>query len=320
MQEEETQNEGGDERGRGMREKSTLGNWSKYAWLLPFISGICWGGTGIFVRTLEGAGMENFTIICIRMLAAAAITAIWILLYDRSLFWIERKDIWAFLVSGMVGMTMVGVFYNVAVAESSLALAAVLLAMSPVFVILLAAILFHERITGRKMFCVALALLGCVLVSGVLESGGFSCSARGILGGILACFFYALYGIVSKGVTEKGYHFLTITFYGTLFSGISMLPFSRFSTVGIAVRENGKSIWIILLVHAFVSSVLPYALYALAMRYMEAGKAAILASSEPAAAMLFGAAVYGEMPSVLAVMGLVCTILAVILLNREPVK
>ena len=34
---------------------------TKYAWLLPFFSGICWGAAGIFVRTLEHDGLDNFS-------------------------------------------------------------------------------------------------------------------------------------------------------------------------------------------------------------------------------------------------------------------
>ena len=33
---------------------------TKYAWLLPFFSGICWGAAGIFVRTLEHDGSTTF--------------------------------------------------------------------------------------------------------------------------------------------------------------------------------------------------------------------------------------------------------------------
>ena len=49
---------------------------TKYAWLLPFISGICWGAAGIFVLTLEHDGLDNFSIISFRMLLAALITGI----------------------------------------------------------------------------------------------------------------------------------------------------------------------------------------------------------------------------------------------------
>ena len=243
---------------------------TKYAWLLPFFSGICWGAAGIFVRTLEHDGLDNFSIISFRMLLAALITGIWILFYNRHLFYVHRRDFWLFIGSGMIGMTALSVFYNISVTKGSLALSAVLLAMSPVFVLFLAAIFFH-----------------------------------------------AVYGIISKKVTQKGYHFLTITFYGTLFSGMTMLPFSNIHSLSSMIVSGQRTTFFILIIHALVSSVLPYALYSLSMRYMEAGKASILASSEPAAAMLFGAVLYAETPGILSICGLCFTITAVILLNYE---
>lgn len=191
------------------------------------------------------------------------------------------------------------------------------LPLSPVFVLFLAAIFFHEPVTRHKLTCVTLALISCVLVSGVLESNGLSWSITGILCGILASFFYAVYGIISKKVTQKGYHFLTITFYGTLFSGMTMLPFSNIHSLSSMIVSGQRTTFFILIIHTLVSSVLPYALYSLSMRYMEAGKASILASSEPAAAMLFGAVLYAETPGILSICGLCFTITAVILLNYE---
>lgn len=214
---------------------------TKYAWLLPFISGICWGAAGIFVRTLEHDGLDNFSIISFRMLLAALITGIWILFYNRHLFYVHRRDFWLFIGSGMIGMTALSVFYNISVTKGSLALSAVLLAMSPVFVLFLAAIFFHEPTTRHKLTCVTLALIGCVLVSGVLESNGLSWSITGILCGILASFFYAVYGIISKKVTQKGYHFLTITFYGTLFSGMTMLPFSNIHSLSSMIVSGQRT-------------------------------------------------------------------------------
>ena len=73
---------------------------TKYAWLLPFFSGICWGAAGIFVRTLEHDGLDNFSIISFRMLLAALITGIWILFYNRHLFYVHRRDFWLFIGSG----------------------------------------------------------------------------------------------------------------------------------------------------------------------------------------------------------------------------
>ena len=80
-------------------------------------------------------GSTTFPIISFRMLLAALITGIWILFYNRHLFYVHRRDFWLFIGSGMIGMTALSVFYNISVTKGSLALSAVLLAMSPVFVL-----------------------------------------------------------------------------------------------------------------------------------------------------------------------------------------
>ena len=116
-------------------------------------------------------------------------------------------------------------------------------------------------------------------------------------------------------MTQKNYHILTITFYGTLFSGLSMLPFSNMHTIRALCTPAYFSYTGVMFVHALISSVLPYALFSLSMRYMETGKASILASSEPAAAMIFGAVLYSETPSLLSVLWLCFTSAAVVLLN-----
>ena len=48
---------------------------------------------------------------------------------------------------------------------------------------------------------------------------------------------------------------------------------------------------------------------------MDAGKASILASSEPAAAMVFGFLLFDERPTVLMVCGMALTICAIVLLS-----
>ena len=98
---------------------------------------------------------------------------------------------------------------------------------------------------------------------------------------------------------------------------MTMLPFSNIHSLSGMIVSGQRTTFFILIIHALVSSVLPYALYSLSMRYIEVGKASILASSEPAAAMLFEAVLYAETPGILSICGLCFTITAVILLNYE---
>jgi len=62
--------------------------------------------------------------------------------------------------------------------------------------------------------------------------------------------------------------------------------------------------------------VLPYVFYTLALGFMEAGKASILAAGEPVAAMVFGFAFFAERPTALAASGLVLTTAALVVFSR----
>ena len=183
-------------------------------YLMPIISGAMWGSAGIFVRKLTELGMNSYTVVSVRVVLAVLILAVWLGIYDRNLLKIKLKDLWIFVAGGIVGMFGLNICYNFAISELSLSLAAVLLSLSPVFVLFMAAILFKEKITSKKVICMTIAIAGCVLASGVLEAAStMRWSVKGIIVGTIGAFFYGLYGIISKTAMERGYHAFTTTFY-----------------------------------------------------------------------------------------------------------
>ena len=290
----------------------------KMMMFLPVLSGVFWGSAGVFVRTLEAFGFDNFTIIFIRFAVAAFILFVGIMAFDRSMLKIKPKDIWIFIGSGILGMLGLNFFYNYAISGLALSLAAVLLSLSPVFVMILAAIILKEKITGRKIGCAVLAILGCVLVSGVFESvAGMSLSMLGVLAGLAAALFYALYSIFSKTAMKQNYNVFTITFYSLLIGAIVMIPFTDWDIIGefIVTAPVGNSIFIFL--NSLCTSVLPYVLYTLSLSYVDTGKVSILAAGgEPSAAMVFGLLFFGEVPTALSLCGLAVTIAALWFLCR----
>lgn len=292
----------------------------KMSLMFPIISGGLWGSVGIFVRKLSYFGVDSYTVISSRVLISLIILFIGLLIFDKSLLKIKLKDAWIFIATGIFGMLGLNFCYNEAVNQLSLSLAAVLLSLSPVFVVFLAAILFKEKITLHKTGCMLLAILGCLLASGILENTtGMKWSVIGILLGILSSFFYGLYSILSKIAMGKGYKAFTITFYSLLTLEIVLLPFTNWHILSdflIAAPVNHS---IFMLLHSICTSVLPYVLYTVALTYVETGKTSILAAgAEPTAAMLLGMLFFSEMPTVLSLVGLVVTIIALSLLCMPP--
>lgn len=290
-------------------------------YLMPIISGAMWGSAGIFVRKLTELGMNSYTVVSVRVVLAVLILAIWLGIYDRNLLKIKLKDLWIFVAGGVVGMFGLNICYNFAISELSLSLAAVLLSLSPVFVLFMAAILFKEKITSKKVICMTIAIAGCVLASGVLESAStMRWSVKGIIVGTIGAFFYGLYGIISKTAMERGYHAFTTTFYCLFMVMLVVIPLTNWKLVTDVVVAKPVKMSVFLVIHSLCTSVLPYILYTFSIRYIDAGMASILASGEPVAAMIFGVIFFSEIPTVLSVVGIVLVIVALALLSMPDKK
>lgn len=290
-------------------------------YLMPIVSGAMWGSAGIFVRKLTELGMNSYTVVSVRVVLAVLILAVWLGIYDKDLLKIKLKDLWIFVAGGVVGMFGLNLCYNFAISELSLSLAAVLLSLSPVFVLFMAAILFKEKITSKKVICMTIAIAGCVLASGVLEAAStMRWSIKGIIVGTIGAFFYGLYGIISKTAMERGYHAFTTTFYCLFMVMLVVIPLTNWKLVTNVVVANSVKMSVFLVIHSLCTSVLPYVLYTFSIRYIDAGMASILASGEPVAAMIFGVIFFSEIPTVLSVVGIVLVIVALALLSMPDKK
>ena len=283
--------------------------------ILAIIAGCMWGSAGFFVRYLSSLGLNNMTILECRVGGAMIIILIGILIYDKSLLKIRLKDSWCFLGTGIVSMAFFNYCYNAAINVTSLSLAAILLSTAPIFVIILSRIIFNEKITSVKLKSLILAFVGCALVSGIF-GGGASFSLPGILLGLASGFGYGLYSIFSRFAMNKGYDSLTINVYSFIFATIGCAFFTDFNLLGKLLIESPLSIGGFLIFHALILSVAPYILFTLSLKYIDTGRASILASCEPITATILGIIIYKEIPSIISLIGIVLVLLALALLSK----
>ena len=282
--------------------------------IMPIISGICFGSAGIFVREL-GENMNSTSIISSRVLIAILLLGLWIAFYHPSYFKIKMKDIWIFVGASVIGTLGLNICYNFSINELSLSLSAVLIALAPIFVIIFAFILFHESITKKKSISIILALAGCVLTSGIFENNAsMHWTWIGILVGSAGAVFYALYSVFSKVGMKKGYPALTITFYSMVAITVVLLPFTQWGHIAHYITMNPLRNTLFMVIHSLCTAVCPYAFYTVALDHMDAGKASILCSCEPVAAMVFGIFFFGEIPTVLSIIGLIIVLVALAML------
>ena len=191
-------------------------------------------------------------------------------------------------------------------------MASVLLYTAPSFVVLMSAVLWREPITRRKLLALVLTLCGCAMVCGLFDRhDGWTVTATGILYGIGAGFFYALYSIFGRYALASATP-MKVTLWTFLFAGTASLFFLRPSHMAPLTSPATCAAALGLVVF---STVLPYLLYTSGLARMESGQASIMASLEPVVASLTGVIVFHEPISIAGVVGIALVLSGVYILR-----
>lgn len=163
-----------------------------------------------------------------------------------------------------------------------------------------------------------LAIFGCLLMTGVLEDSFTSIPLFGILSGVGAGLFWAVYLMASKKSIENGNHTYTILIYSIVFISIALIPFTNFDQIASFVSINPTLTILFLIMHSTFSFALPYIFSTLSLKHIDSGISSILLSgAEPLAALIFGFLIYAEIPTVLMFCGFIVSITSMMLLSRD---
>jgi drug/metabolite transporter (DMT)-like permease len=287
----------------------------KFGPILIIIAASFWGCMGIFVRKLAEFGFSAIQIVSIRITLAALFFSLILLIKNRAGFKISLRDIPLFLGLGIGSILLFTVCYFSAITIMPLSTAAILLYTSPIWIMLMSALLFHEKINSQKVIALALAFAGCALVSGFSGDG---ITAKGLLFGLGSSIGYGLYSILGTVALRK-YSPYTVTTYTFLIAAIGSWfinhPANMLSKFSGASDFNG--LVLLSLLTALLTAVIPFLLYTLGLRNVEASKAGILATVEPMVATIVGITYFSEALTLLSGIGIFLILSAVIILNKR---
>lgn len=279
--------------------------------VIKILTAACgWGVIGVFSRPLSAAGLSAIQITFVRSIVVAVGMGIFLTVTDRSLFRVRIRDFWIFLGTGLVSIIFFNICYFLTIERATLAAASILLYTAPCFVLLMSAFFFHEKITGQKVAALVLAFVGCALVSGLV---GGEMSGAALITGIGSGLGYASYSIFGTVALRK-YHTFTVIFYTFVVAVVGLLPFAGVLETLTVVAGNGT----VLLSGAglgLVSTFMPYIFYTGGLKYVEAGKASVLAFAEPMVATIAGIVIFGEVLHLKNAVGIGLIFLAILLLK-----
>jgi RarD protein len=193
-----------------------------------------------------------------------------------------KKNLWVLLLSGgAIGLNWVFLFesYN----YTTVATATICYYLAPVFLVL-ASPLLGERLTGKKCLLCAVALVGMVFVSGVLE-GGLS-GGKGIAFAVAAAALYASVMFMNKKLGTIDAYDKTIV---QLFSAaVVILPYCLLSG-GFGMGQMAGKDYALLAVVGIVHTGVAYWLYFGALGKLPSQTVALFSYLDPVIAIMLSA-------------------------------
>lgn len=266
-------------------------NQNTVGYLLVVVAAILWATLGILGKFLYRFDADPLTVVTLRASIAFITLATILAVVNRRLLRIHRRDIPFFAIYGLVGVTLNYAFYFYALNWTTVTTAVVLLYTYPTMVALLAALFLGEQLNWIKALALSATFLGCYLVVQGYDPRAFQLNWHGVLFGLGAGATAAVYSLFGKKALQK-YDSWTAVCYAFGF-GALFLVIWRTPQVILSVNYPLPA-WVAIFALAWFPTLLAYALFTAAMKYIEASKASITATLEPVTAALLAYLFLGE--------------------------
>lgn len=269
------------------------------------------GTVGIFVRFIPMASAAiafcRGVLGCVFLLGLMALTG------KRPNLLDIKNNTWLLALSGAaIGINWILLFESYR--YTTVAIATICYYLSPAFVTL-ASPLVGEKLSGKKLGCIGVAMVGMVFVSGVLQ-GNHSTSLLGVLLGLGAAVFYASVILMNKKLSPMGAYDRTLCQLGMASAVVA--PYLMLSG-GIYFGDMTALGWVMLAVVGIIHTGFAYALYFGGIQDVNAQTAAILSYLDPVLSIVLSAVILREKLDVFSLIGAVL-ILGSALYSELPIR
>ena len=259
------------------------------------ISMAVFGTVGIFVRFIPMASAAiafcRGVLGCVFLLILMAVTG------QKPDLPNIRKNGWILAISGAaIGINWILLFESYR--HTTVAIATICYYLAPAFVTL-GSPLVGEKLTGKKLGCIAVALAGMVFVSGVLQ-GDQTSSLLGVLLGVGAAVFYASVILLNKKLSPMPAYDKTLCQLAA--ASLVIVPYLLIIG-GLEFGGMDTRGYIMLLIVGIVHTGICYALYFGGIRDVNAQTAAILSYLDPVLSILLSALILRERLDVFSIIG-----------------
>ncbi|MBO6013996.1 MAG: EamA family transporter [Oscillospiraceae bacterium] len=268
--------------------------------ILLTVSMLAFGSIGIFRRLIP---LSSALIAFFRGVIGCIFLLIFVLLQGKRRGKLpERKKILLLFITGaLIGINWVFLFesYN----YTTVSIATLCYYMEPTFLILFSCILFREKMTAKKTICTVIALIGMILISGILETGiPGEGEGKGILFGLAAACFYASVVLLNKSITGVDAYIKTMIQLAA--ASAVLVPYLVLTDGFVSSGWSVSAALLLLLIGAFHTG-LCYTMYFGSMEGVKTHTLALFSYIDPVTALILSAIILKERMSFLSIVGAV---------------
>lgn len=229
-------------------------------------------------------------------------------------FSINKTDTPYFAFMGIVGIGLPILFAFLSIELIDASISALVVYAYPAVTIVLLSIFMNEKATIRKIASIFITFLGLIFVLkawNIQESG---INVTGIIYGLLAALFYSVYNLLGQKKIGSVAPIKVVTFcmiFVALFFGVA---------IGLRPYPPSIEIWLIALALAFASTFIPFVCYGYSIKYLGAGKTAILSSMGPVFTVIWAYFILGETLDITQIFGMSLIIVGIGALKTKTPK
>ena len=264
-----------------------------------FLSMFLFGTIGLFVRLIP---LPSSMIALVRAMIGTLFLLAVLLVKKQKPDWPSIRRNWKTLVFSGAAMGFNWILLFEAYRYTTVAVATLCYYFSAIFVIIASPFLLKEKISPFKGVCVVAALIGMVLVSGVLEGGSASFSPVGVALGLGAAVLYATVVLLNKRLSGISSYDTTVSQLAT--AAVVLLPYVLLTEDVTAISLPPVGL-VMLLTVAIVHTGIAYAMYFSSLQQIKAQTVALVSYLDPVVALLLSVFVLSEPMTVLGGIGAV---------------
>jgi drug/metabolite transporter (DMT)-like permease len=273
----------------------------------------CWSTSGIFINwVVDGSGISPVGLAFWRDITTFTFLLLGLAVFKPEMLRIKRTDIPWIAAMGAISIGFFHVLWNTAVLVNGVSVATVIQCNAPIFVTIMAWVLWREPLSPLKILAIVVAGVGIILIARLDNLAQSDITTYGLVIALLSAIAYGSFSLFGKKLSAS-YSSWTILLYVFGFASLALLPFQLVGrSAPWPVPTKTLLSFLALVLFTTISG---FGLYTTGLRRLQASIASITSNTEVPFAAVLSYFILGERLDLLQVIGAILVVGGVVLVS-----